>query len=48
MTSQPRIDWLKGRQSGIGGSEIAAIILIMANMPQLKNALTAWVVVLVE
>ena len=26
MTSQPRIDWLKGRQSGIGGSEIAAIV----------------------
>lgn len=26
MTAQPRIDWLKGRQSGIGGSEIAAIV----------------------
>lgn len=26
MTSQSRIDWLKGRQSGIGGSEIAAIV----------------------
>lgn len=26
MTSQPRIDWLKGRQTGIGGSEIAAIV----------------------
>ena len=26
MTSQARIDWLKGRQAGIGGSEIAAIV----------------------
>jgi len=26
MTSQSRIDWLKQRQSGIGGSEIAAIV----------------------
>lgn len=26
MTSHARIDWLKGRQSGIGGSEIAAIV----------------------
>lgn len=26
MTSQPRIDWLTHRQSGIGGSEIAAIV----------------------
>ena len=25
MTVQARIDWLKGRQTGIGGSEIAAI-----------------------
>lgn len=26
MTVQARIDWLKGRQTGIGGSEIAAIV----------------------
>lgn len=26
MTAQSRIDWLKQRQSGIGGSEIAAIV----------------------
>jgi putative phage-type endonuclease len=26
VTSQARIDWLKGRQAGIGGSEIAAIV----------------------
>lgn len=26
MTTQARIDWLKARQSGIGGSEIAAIV----------------------
>lgn len=26
MTSQERLDWLKGRQSGIGGSDVAAIL----------------------
>lgn len=26
MTSQERLDWLKGRQTGIGGSDVAAII----------------------
>lgn len=26
MTSQERLDWLKGRQTGIGGSDVAAIL----------------------
>ena len=38
MTSQPRIDWLKGRQSGIGGSEIAAIV----GLNQYKTPMQIW------
>jgi putative phage-type endonuclease len=38
MTSQPRIDWLKGRQSGIGGSEIAAIV----GLNQYRTPMQIW------
>lgn len=38
MTSQPRIDWLKGRQSGIGGSEIAAIV----GLNQYRTPMQVW------
>ncbi len=38
MTSQPRIDWLKGRQSGIGGSEIAAIV----GLSQYRTPMQVW------
>lgn len=38
MTSQPRIDWLKGRQTGIGGSEIAAIV----GLNQYKTPMQIW------
>ena len=38
MTSQPRIDWLKGRQTGIGGSEIAAIV----GLNQYRTPMQVW------
>lgn len=38
MTSQPRIEWLKGRQTGIGGSEIAAI----CGLNQYKTPMQIW------
>ena len=38
MTTQPRIDWLKGRQSGIGGSEIAAIV----GLNQYRTPMQVW------
>lgn len=38
MTSQPRIDWLKGRQTGIGGSEIAAIV----GLSQYRTPMQVW------
>lgn len=38
MTSQPRIDWLKGRQTGIGGSEIAAIV----GLNQYRTPMQIW------
>jgi predicted phage-related endonuclease len=45
MTAQSRIDWLKQRQSGIGGSEIAAIVglnqfktpMQIFDMPQIER-----------
>lgn len=38
MTAQSRIDWLKGRQTGIGGSEIAAIV----GLNQFKTPMQIW------
>jgi len=38
MTAQSRIDWLKQRQSGIGGSEIAAIV----GLNQYKTPMQIW------
>lgn len=38
MTTQPRIDWLKGRQTGIGGSEIAAIV----GLNQYRTPMQIW------
>jgi len=38
MTVQARIDWLKGRQTGIGGSEIAAI----CGLNQYKTPMQIW------
>ena len=38
MTVQARIDWLKGRQTGIGGSEIAAIV----GLNQYKTPMQIW------
>lgn len=38
MTAQSRIDWLKQRQSGIGGSEIAAIV----GLNQYKTPMQVW------
>lgn len=38
MTVQARIDWLKGRQTGIGGSEIAAIV----GLNQFKTPMQIW------
>lgn len=38
MTVQARIDWLKGRQSGIGGSEIAAIV----GLSQYRTPMQVW------
>lgn len=38
MTVQARIDWLKGRQTGIGGSEIAAIV----GLNQYRTPMQVW------
>lgn len=38
MTAQSRIDWLKQRQSGIGGSDIAAIV----GLNQYKTPMQIW------